>query len=158
MIDSALDFVIAMPKIAWNDLFEAARAARTRAHAVYSRFQVGAAIWCSDGSIVAGCNVENASYGLTLCAERNAIAAMVLAGKTPMAVAIVADSTTPTPPCGACRQVLAEFSDGSLEVRSQTSKGIEDVWQLKSLLPHAFTRQTLEDAVDLPANDRSLAK
>jgi len=129
-----------MSTIDWQRLFEAAEAARQRAHAPYSRFQVGAAILCDDGSIVSGCNVENASYGLTVCAERNAVGAMVLSARRPTAVAIVADSREPTPPCGMCRQVLAEFGDAALPVRSRTPGGLEKQWTLGELLPHAFTK------------------
>jgi cytidine deaminase len=129
-----------MAEVPWQRLFEAAEAARRRAHAPYSKFQVGAAILCDDGSIVAGCNVENASYGLTVCAERNGIGAMVLAGRKPTAVAIVVDSREPTPPCGMCRQVLAEFSAPELPVASRTLSGQEARWTVGELLPHAFTR------------------
>jgi cytidine deaminase len=129
-----------MAGIDWHNLFEAAEAARRRAHAPYSKFHVGAALACDDGAVIAGCNVENASYGLTVCAERNAVGAMVLAGRTLRAVAIVVDSREPTPPCGMCRQVLAEFGDASLEVRSRTPAGAEERWTLGELLPHAFTR------------------
>lgn len=127
----------------WKELFDAAELARQRAHAPYSNFHVGAAIWCDDGSIVSGCNVENASYGLTVCAERNAVGAMVLAGRKPKAVAIIVDSGKPTPPCGMCRQVLAEFADGPMAVRSRTLKGDEASWTMAELLPHAFTRSFL---------------
>ncbi|MEW6430952.1 MAG: cytidine deaminase [Myxococcota bacterium] len=129
-----------MAAIDWEKLFEAAEAARQRAYAPYSKFLVGAALLCDDGSIVSGCNVENASYGLTVCAERNAVGAMVLAGRTPRAVAIVVDSREPTPPCGMCRQVLAEFGDASMPVRSRTPAGLERPWTLGELLPHAFTK------------------
>lgn len=127
----------------WQELFAAAESARARAHAPYSHFQVGAALRLDDGSVVTGCNVENASYGLTVCAERNAVAAMVLAGRTPRAVALVVDSETPTPPCGACRQVLAEFAGPSLEIRSRTVSGLEASWTLGGLLPAAFSRSFL---------------
>lgn len=129
-----------MTSIDWQRLFDAAEAARQRAHAPYSRFLVGAAILCDDGSVVSGCNVENASYGLTVCAERNAVGAMVLGARRPKAVAIVVDSREPTPPCGMCRQVLAEFGDAGLEVRSRTPGGVEKAWTLGELLPHAFTK------------------
>lgn len=129
-----------MTAIDWQRLFDVAEAARVRAHAPYSKFLVGAAIACDDGSIVAGCNVENASYGLTVCAERNAVGALVAQGKKAVAVAIVVDSRDPTPPCGMCRQVLAEFADDGLEVRSRTHAGQEAAWTLGQLLPHAFRR------------------
>lgn len=132
-----------MREVPWQQLFDAAEAARQRAHAPYSKFHVGAAILCEDGSIVGGCNVENASYGLTVCAERNAIGAMVLGGLKPVAVAIVVDSREPTPPCGMCRQVLAEFGAPELPVRSRTPRGDEARWTVGELLPHAFTRSFL---------------
>lgn len=128
-----------MLEVPWEQLFVAAEAARQRAHAPYSRFHVGAAVFCDDGSIMGGCNVENASYGLTVCAERNAIGALVLAGRKPLAVAIIVDSREPTPPCGMCRQVLAEFSPPALPVRSRTTSGQEARWTVGELLPHAFT-------------------
>jgi cytidine deaminase len=133
-----------MADVDWQRLFDAAELARQRAHAPYSKFHVGAAIACDDGSIVSGCNVENASYGLTVCAERNAIGAFVLGAKRrPVAVAIVVDSRTPTPPCGMCRQVLAEFGEPTLPVASRTLAGVEGRWTLGELLPHAFTRSFL---------------
>jgi cytidine deaminase len=132
-----------MAEVDWKRLFEAAAQARQRAHAPYSKFQVGAALWCDDGSIVQGCNVENASYGLTVCAERNAIGSAVLQQKKPIAVAIVVDSREPTPPCGMCRQVLAEFGSASMPVASSTLSGKEAKWSLGELLPHAFTRSFL---------------
>lgn len=130
-------------EVPWQQLYEAAELARQRAHAPYSKFQVGAVILCDDGSISAGCNVENASYGLTVCAERNAVGAMVLGGKKPVAVAIVVDSREPTPPCGMCRQVLAEFGAPELPIGSRTVSGQEARWTIAELLPHAFTRSFL---------------
>ena len=132
-----------MAQVDWQRLFEAAEAARQRAYAPYSKFQVGAALLCDDGSIVSGCNVENASYGLTVCAERNAIGSAVLQKKKPVAVAIVVDSREPTPPCGMCRQVIAEFGSAELPIASRTSAGKEARWTLGELLPHAFTRSFL---------------
>lgn len=124
-------------------MFEAASLARERAYAPYSRFQVGAAIWTADGRLFSGCNVENASYGLSVCAERNAMAATVLAGGVPLAVAILVDSKEPTPPCGVCRQVLAEFAAPDVEVVSRTLSGLEARWRVGELLPVAFTRSFL---------------
>jgi len=94
-----------------NALLAEARKAAEMAYTPYSKFRVGAALLCKDGSIVVGCNVENRSYGLTICAERNAIAAAIAKGKIKFeAVAISApDSVDPVGPCGACRQVLSEF-------------------------------------------------
>ena len=132
-----------MNPVDWKRLFEAAEQARQRAHAPYSKFSVGAALWCDDGSVVSGCNVENASYGLTVCAERNAIGSAVLQGKKVTAVAISVDSLKPTPPCGMCRQVLAEFGSSALPIASRTLSGTEARWTLGELLPHAFTRSFL---------------
>jgi cytidine deaminase len=131
-----------MGEVAWQALFEAAEAARARAHAPYSKFHVGVALLCDDGSVITGCNVENASYGLTVCAERNAIGAMVVAGRTLKAVAIVVHADKVTPPCGACRQVLAEFGGPDLPIASRT-KSAEARWTLGELLPHAFTSSFL---------------
>ncbi len=129
--------------VPWEAMFAAAEKARTAAYAPYSRFHVGAAIACTDGSIVAGCNVENASYGLTVCAERNAIGAVVVSGKTPAAVALMVDSDKPTPPCGMCRQVLAEHAPAATVIRSRTLKGQEAQWTVGELLPHLFSKELL---------------
>ena len=134
-----------MADIPWEKLFEAASLARTRAYAPYSNFLVGAAILADDGSIHAGCNVENSSYGLTVCAERGAFSRMIADGKRKaVAVAIVVDSAEPTPPCGMCRQTMAELADATLEVRSRNLQGKELASTLKELLPHAFTRAWLK--------------
>lgn len=128
-------------EIPWERLFEEAARVRLRAHVPYSRFPVGAAVLYSDGAVVAGCNVENATYGLTVCAERNAFAAGVAQGHAqPVAVAIVVDTPEPCPPCGMCRQVMAEFCGQDLPVRSRTPKGDEARYTLGGLLPHAFTK------------------
>jgi cytidine deaminase len=125
-------------------LVEAARAARTRAYAPYSRYAVGAAIECASGAVFAGCNVENASYGASLCAERNAIAQMIAAGESaPIACAVVAGGTSPVSPCGICRQVLFEFADDmpialvAEGARSRTLRTRHDT-TLAALLPLAF--------------------
>lgn len=133
-----------MAAIPWEELFAAAERARRRAYAPYSNFRVGAALVSADGVIVEGCNVENASYGLTICAERNAMAQLVLLERRPVAVAIVVDSDQPTPPCGMCRQVLAEFGGPKLQVRTRTVKGKKELRAtLGRLLPHAFTPEFL---------------
>lgn len=99
-----------------DTLVDAARAARERAVAPYSRFKVGAALETADGTIVTGCNVENATYGLTVCAERVAVLKAVSDGHRDFRrVAVVADTQEPTPPCGPCRQILWEFC-GDIEV------------------------------------------
>ena len=92
------------------ELIQQARAAREQAYAPYSKFPVGAALLTSTGRVFSGCNVENLSFGLTICAERNAVFAAIAAGERKFTkIAIVSDSKTPISPCGACRQVLAEF-------------------------------------------------
>ena len=126
-------------------LIAAALAGRERAYAPYSRFQVGAAILTSAGEVVAGCNVENVSYGLTTCAERTAVFAARAAGKLGdppagpaiAAVVIVADTAAPPSPCGACRQVLHEFGPGCLVVMANL-RGDRRVAPLAALLPDAF--------------------
>src|SRR5690349_2808106 len=112
--------------IDWDRLFAEATSARERAWAPYSKFKVGAALLFEDGRVLSGCNVENASYGLSMCAERNALgrAAVEGAGR-PLAVAIVADSERPCPPCGACRQVIAEFAAPDVPVKSRNLAGAE---------------------------------
>lgn len=114
-----------------------AREAMERAYAPYSKFRVGAALWGEDGTIHTGCNVENASYGLTVCAERAAVVAAVGRGvRRFLGVAVVTDGLEPVPPCGACRQVLAEFSPG-MAVVSETG-GVRREWTLDQLLPDPF--------------------
>jgi cytidine deaminase len=124
-------------------LRERAFAAMERAYAPYSRFRVGAALLASDGSITEGCNVENAAYPATICAERGAVAAAVARGnRTFETVVIATEADEPSPPCGTCRQVLEEFSP-ALRVISVTRDGREASWLLGDLLPHAFTPQSL---------------
>jgi cytidine deaminase len=115
----------------------AARAAMDRAYAPYSGFPVGAAA-VAGGRVFPGVNVENASYPVGLCAERNALAAMVEAGERSLdAVAVVTGAERPTPPCGACRQALWEFGPGSVVV-AETVRGDRLMWALEDLLPDAF--------------------
>ena len=107
-----------------------------RAYAPYSRFHVGAVLVGTDGRTFAGCNVENVSFGLTICAERNAVFAAVAAGCREFAkIVIAADTPEPTPPCGACRQVLAEFNP-DMEVVLGTFGGKTSSHRLSELLPH----------------------
>ncbi|HKV76329.1 MAG TPA: cytidine deaminase [Gemmatimonadales bacterium] len=114
-----------------------ARTALGNAHAPYSRFRVGAALEAADGRRFFGCNVENASYGLTICAERAAVAAAVAEGVRRLArLVIVTERGAPSPPCGACRQVLAEFGT-DLAIRS-VSGTAERSWRLADLLPEPF--------------------
>jgi len=119
-------------------LVAAARAARERAHAPYSRFKVGAALETVTGEIITGCNIENATYGLTLCAERVAVFKAVSEGHREFRrVAVVADTTEPTPPCGPCRQILWEFG-GDLEVVLANLVEVKANHRLSALLPHPF--------------------
>lgn len=119
----------------WDHLVELAWETRLKAHAPYSQFQVGAALLASDGRVFTGCNVENLSYGLTMCAERVAIGAAIAAGANQFeAVAVVADTGVPISPCGACRQVLAEFRVPKV-LLSNRSERLE--FTLQELLPRA---------------------
>lgn len=119
-------------------LIDEAFQAREQAYAPYSRFRVGAAVLASDGETFAGGNMENASFGATLCAERVALAKAVSAGKRRFtAIAVVADTPEPVPPCGLCLQVIAEFSRDTLVIMA-TLAGKWRMTDLKTLLPCAF--------------------
>jgi cytidine deaminase len=119
-------------------LVEAALAVRSHAFAPFSKFQVGAAVEDSDGRIHTGCNVENATYGLTLCAERVAIFKAISEGvRAFRRVAVVADTAVLTPPCGACRQILWEFC-GDVELILANLQGKTETYQLKELFPKPF--------------------
>lgn len=121
-----------------DPLFTAALDARRHAHAPFSRFLVGAALEDESGRIHTGCNVENATYGLTLCAERLAIFKAVSEGVRKFRrIAIAADTGTLTPPCGACRQILWEFC-GDIEVALVNLAGKTETYRMKDLLPRAF--------------------
>jgi cytidine deaminase len=121
-------------------LLEAAIAIRPRAYAPYSRFQVGAAIRSTSGAIYQGVNVENVAYPEGTCAEAGAIAAMVAAGDTRIAeVCVIADSPAPVPPCGGCRQKIAEFADPSVKVTMCTTDGASLTMTVADLLPGVFT-------------------
>lgn len=124
-------------------LVKAARAARRRAYAPYSRFQVGAAVRAR-GRTFEGANVENASYGLTLCAERSAVTAAVLAGARRLdAVAVASGTSPPTPPCGMCLQTLAEFAGPELQVLLAGARGALVETTLGELLPRGFSKRYL---------------
>jgi homotetrameric cytidine deaminase len=128
-------------------LVAAAIHAREHSYAPYSRFRVGAALLLKDGRIVPGTNVESSSYPLSVCAERNAIAAAVVGGARPgdvVAVAIATHAHTPTPPCGACRQVLAEFcAPGTQIIAHNLADGRSRRFALSALLPNAFGRDSM---------------
>ena len=118
-----------------EELIAVAKDARLRAHAPYSGFSVGAALLTDDGRVFQGANVENISFGLTMCAERVAIGSAIQAGaKVPVRIAIVADSNEPVVPCGACRQVLAEFNS-ELSIISSNLAGKSQRFDLSVLLP-----------------------
>jgi cytidine deaminase len=132
-----------MEEGAWDGLKQAAMGARTNAYAPYSGFTVGAAVQTRSGAVFTGCNVENASYGATICAERAALAAAVAAGERELvALVITSGAKTPTPPCGICRQCLAELAP-SLPIRSYT-EDVHAEYELSSLLPDAFGRDQLD--------------
>lgn len=124
-------------------VIEAARAARERAVATYSKFKVGAALETEDGTIVTGCNIENATYGLTVCAERVALLKAVSEGyRAFRRIAVVADTADPTPPCGPCRQLLWEFC-GDIEVILANRTADMGHHRLKDLLPLPFDARFL---------------
>jgi cytidine deaminase len=115
-----------------------AEAARGNAYAPYSRFHVGAALRSAAGEVYGGSNVENASFSICICAERSALSAAVTAGALSFEkLVLVSDSTEPVPPCGACRQALAEFAP-SLRIVSHGLNGVTAEWTLAELLPHQF--------------------
>lgn len=119
-------------------LIAEAAACRLRAYAPYSGFLVGAALLCANGRVFTGCNVENSSYGLTICAERSAIAAAVAAGEQDYrAIAVVTDSDAPASPCGACRQVLVEFSPDMTVILANIA-GSRRTFTARELLPELF--------------------
>lgn len=126
-----------------DNLRAAALGAMSRAYAPYSNFRVGAALQDKDGRVFVGCNVENASFGGTICAERAALAAALVAGSRTFDRLVVAtEATEPTPPCGVCRQVLVEFAP-AIEIISVTAAGQEARWTLDALLPSPFTPHSL---------------
>jgi cytidine deaminase len=127
-----------------SDVIEAARVASLKAYAPYSNFRVGAAILTESGSVHAGCNVENASYGLAICAERNAVAGMIATSaddRKIRLVAVVSPDAAPCLPCGACRQVLHEF--GCEEVVVHGASGEYERYPFSEILPHAFGPEDL---------------
>ena len=124
-------------------LIAAARAARDHAVADYSGFKVGAALETGDGRVITGCNVENASYGLTICAERVAIFKALSEGHRRFTqIVVVADTAAPTPPCGACRQIIWEFC-GDIPVTLANLTTVTSTLQMKDLLPLPFDKRLL---------------
>jgi cytidine deaminase len=121
-----------------NELIELSTQALEKAYAPYSGYKVGAALLCADGTVFQGCNVENASFGLTNCAERTAVFSAIATGQTRFTAIAIAASGEPTPfPCGACRQVLAEFCDSTFPVYIKNLDGYTST-TLGELLPHSF--------------------
>jgi cytidine deaminase len=132
-----------------DQLIQEACVARQKAHTPYSHFGVGAALLTRDGVVYQGCNIENASYGLTNCAERTALFRAIADGRKPgdfTMLAVVADTEGPVSPCGACRQVILELGGKDLQVVLANLKGSVSVHAASELLPGAF------DAADLPVN------
>jgi cytidine deaminase len=131
-------------KHADQELIDAATAVRENAYAPFSDFRVGAALETEDGEIIDGCNVESASYGLTVCAERVAIWKAISQGKRKIKhIAVVADTEELTPPCGVCRQIIWEFG-GDIPVILANLKGKTEVVRMKDLLPRAFDTKFLK--------------
>ncbi|MEP7149314.1 MAG: cytidine deaminase [Acidobacteriota bacterium] len=131
-------------KHADQELIDAATAVRENAYAPFSKFRVGAALETDDGEVISGCNVESASYGLTVCAERVAIWKAISQGQRKIKhIAVVADTEELTPPCGVCRQIIWEFG-GDIPVILANLKGKTEVLQMKDLLPRAFDTKFLK--------------
>jgi cytidine deaminase len=129
-----------------EQLIIAAREARDLAYVPYSKFKVGAALLTKDGKVYKGCNIENAAYSMTNCAERTAIfKAISEADKEFVAIAVVADTERPVPPCGACRQVISELCPSDMKVILTNLKGKIEELTVSELLPGAFSAEDLED-------------
>ncbi|MCO4797790.1 MAG: cytidine deaminase [Colwelliaceae bacterium] len=128
----------------FSQLSQQAKAAFNKAYAPYSQFHVGAAALTKDNNIVSGCNVENASYGLTVCAERNCIAQAVIQGEQSFkTIVIYTEEEKLTPPCGACRQVIVEFFEPQAIVMAVNHLDNSKAWTVEELLPNAFTPKDL---------------
>ncbi len=128
----------------YDKLIRAAIAAKRKSHSPYSKFRVGAAILSANGKLYTGCNIENSSYSLTICAERTAIFKAYSEGvKKFKAIAVVSDADVPVPPCGACRQVLQDLAPG-IDIVLTDGKGRFTVYSTSDLLPHPFTGKFLK--------------
>ena len=124
-------------RIDWPALLKAARRVRANAYAPYSKYKVGAAVLGGSGRIYAGCNVENSSFGLTICAERSAIVQAISGGEQEIVACAIAVGPRPAPSCGMCRQVFAEFADPSMPLVLSAGR-TRELHTLGELLPHAF--------------------
>ncbi|MCH7759898.1 cytidine deaminase [candidate division TA06 bacterium] len=123
----------------WTELLEAAEAVRERAYCPYSGFQVGSAILTEDGKVFIGCNVENRTFGLTVCAERVAVLSAVAEGHRKLAALVaITDTAPPSPPCGQCLEVMTEFGHPDLPVLLANIQGESKEYRLRDLLPHPF--------------------
>jgi cytidine deaminase len=149
-VDSKTHFFYILPKkkgsmkINYGSLVRAAISARKKSHAPYSKFRVGAALLAASGKVFTGCNIENSSYSLTMCAERTAIFKAYSEGVRKFkAIAVVSDSGNTIPPCGACRQVLQDLAPG-IEVVLADRKGQFVIYSTDELLPHPFTDSFLK--------------
>lgn len=126
------------------ELVELASQVRQFSYSPYSKFRVGAAVECGDGRIFTGCNVENASYGLTMCAERVALGKAISEGaKEFTRIAVIADAQAPVPPCGACRQVISELCGSQVEIVMSDQSGKIETHTISQLLPEAFDKSFL---------------
>lgn len=127
-----------------EELIELAKQVRELAYAPYSKFRVGAVVECRDGRTFTGCNVENSSYGLTMCAERVALGKAVSEGASDfIRIAVIADAHAPVPPCGACRQVISELCGPQTEIVMVNLNGRLETHTVAQLLPEAFDRSFL---------------
>lgn len=141
-----------MSEINWAALMQAAKDAAAQAYAPYSKFPVGVAVLSESGKVYTGCNVENASYGGTVCAERNAIGAAIVAGERRFqALMVYTPQDMLTPPCGICRQVIAEFFNPDAPVASCNHLQQQQQWTLGELLPAAFTPTYLANSTKVGA-------
>lgn len=128
-----------------NTLFEQAKKAQQNAYSPYSKVKVGAAVLTENGTIHSGCNIENSSYGGSTCAEQVAILSAISQGHRQIQkICIITDASPPWPPCGICRQMMAEFMDENAVLELANPNGVQSVHTLKEFLPHAFTPQHLK--------------
>ena len=128
-----------------DDLLELAQKARQNAHAPYSQYLVGAALRTSNGELFSGCNVENASYGATICAEQAAICQAVTHGQKHITeVLVLTQGDTPAPPCGICRQIISEFAEEDIPIHCCSTNGKTKTYSLKEILPYSFNKNSLK--------------